>query len=64
MAKMNYFIKEKVVLSIEADKKYKSIIEKDFENFDQYEEVSNITSLEVAKLVIKRLLEERYEMNN
>lgn len=61
---MNDFIKEKVTSSIEADKTYKSIIEKDFENFDQYEEVSKIKSLEVAKLVIKRLLEERYEMNN
>lgn len=40
-----------------ADDTLKEILSKRYDNFDQYEEVSKITDLEVAKLIIKRLLD-------
>ena len=39
-----------------ADDTLKEILSKRYDTFDQYEEVSKITDLEVAKLIIKRLL--------
>lgn len=40
-----------------ADETLKEILSKKYDTFDQYEEVSKITDLEIAKLVIKRLLD-------
>ena len=40
-----------------ADETLKRILAKDYYNFDQYAEVSTITDLEVAKIIIKRLLD-------
>lgn len=44
-----------------ADDTLKEILAKRYDTFDQYEEVSKITDLEVAKLIIKRLLD---KLNN
>ena len=40
-----------------ADETLREILSKRYDTFDQYEEVSKITDLEVAKLIIKRLLD-------
>lgn len=40
-----------------ADETLQKILAKKYDTFDQYEEVSQITDLEVAKLIIKRLLD-------
>lgn len=49
--------KEKARISKEADSALERILAKQHDNFDQYEEVGKITDLEVAKVVIKRLLD-------
>lgn len=49
---------EKARITKEADDTLATILSKKYDNFDQYEEVSKITDLEVAKLIIKRLLDE------
>jgi len=41
----------------EADEKLKNILSKSYNNFEQYEEVNKINDIEVAKLIIKRLLD-------
>lgn len=48
---------EKVRINEEADKTLEAILSKRYDTFDQYCEVSKITDLEVAKMVIKRLLD-------
>lgn len=48
---------EKARISKEADATLQTILSKEHDNFDQYEEVSKITDLEVAKVVIKWLLD-------
>ena len=50
------FIVEKARVAKIADATLITILEKEHYNFDQYAEVSKITDLEVAKLIIKRLL--------
>lgn len=49
--------KEKVRVDKEADKTLNSILSKQYDSFEQYSEVSKITELEVAKVIIKRLLD-------
>ena len=49
--------KEKVRIDKEADKTLNSILSKQYDSFEQYREVSKITELEVAKVIIKRLLD-------
>ena len=41
----------------EADEAVKNILSKQYDNFDQYAEVNKIEDLDVAKMVIKRLLD-------
>lgn len=41
----------------EADATLKNILSKQYDNFDQYTEVNKIEDLDVAKMVIKRLLD-------
>lgn len=41
----------------EADDTLKDILSKRYDNFDQYQRVAEIQDLDVAKLVIKRLLD-------
>lgn len=41
----------------EADRTLETILSKSHDTFDQYQEVSRITDLEVAKVIIKRLLD-------
>lgn len=41
----------------DADDTLANILSKRYENFEQYEEVSKIDDLEVAKIIIKRLLD-------
>jgi hypothetical protein len=48
---------EKARIFKEADETLEEILSKRHDNFDQYEQVSKITDLEVAKVVIKRLLD-------
>lgn len=48
---------EKARISKEADETLEEILSKRHDNFDQYEQVSKINDLEVAKVVIKRLLD-------
>ncbi len=48
---------EKARISKEADETLEEILSKRYDNFDQYEQVSKINDLEVAKVVIKRLLD-------
>lgn len=48
---------KKVRVNEEADKTLETILSKRYDTFDQYCEVSKITDLEVAKMVIKRLLD-------
>lgn len=49
--------KKKTEQAKEADKILKEIYSKRHDNFDQYEAVSKISDLEVAKVIIKRLLD-------
>ena len=49
--------KERVRINKEADKTLENILNNNYDTFEQYEEVSKITDLEVAKVVIKRLLD-------
>lgn len=46
----------------EADKAVKNILSKQYDNFDQYAEVNKIEDLDVAKIVIKRLLDKVNEV--
>lgn len=46
-----------------ADDTLDKILSKSYPNFEQYEEVSKITELEVAKIIIKRLLDKVDESN-
>ena len=48
---------EKARISKEADETLNTILSKRYDNFEQYEEVSKITDVEVAKVIIKRLLD-------
>lgn len=48
---------EKARVTRKADETLYTILTKSHDNFDQYEEVNNITELEVAKVIIKRLLD-------
>ena len=48
---------EKVRISTEADRTLETILSKRYDTFDQYSEVSKIADLEVAKMIIKRLLD-------
>ena len=47
---------EKARINKEADKTLNEILSKNYDTFDQYSEISKITDLEVAKAIIKRLL--------
>ena len=49
--------KEKVRIDKEADNTLNNILSKQYDSFEQYREVSKITELEVAKVIIKRLLD-------
>lgn len=49
--------KEKAHISREANEVTENILSKRYDTFEQYEEVSKIVDLEVAKVVIKRLLD-------
>ena len=49
--------KEKVRINKEADETLNNILSKQYDDFDQYHEVSKITDLAVAKVIIKRLLD-------
>jgi hypothetical protein len=49
--------KEKARITYEADKLLEDILSKQYDTFDQYEAVSEINDLEVAKMIIKRLLD-------
>ena len=46
-----------------ADETIENILSKQYNNFDQYAEVSKIDDLDVAKLVIKRLLDKLNDAN-
>ena len=48
---------EKVKKTKEADETLNKILNKNYDTFEQYEEVSKITDIEVAKVIIKRLLD-------
>lgn len=48
---------EKARISKEADKTLTTILSKRYDTFEQYEEVSKITNIDVAKVIIKRLLD-------
>ncbi len=48
---------EKARISKQAEETLNNILRKEYDNFDQYEEVNKITDLEVAKVIIKRLLD-------
>lgn len=54
-------IEEKAALAQKADDTFEAILSSRYDNFDQYDEVNKIDSLEVAKLVIKRLLDKLHE---
>ena len=49
--------KEIARISQKADATLDQILEKKYDTFDQYAEVSKITDVEVAKIIIKRLLD-------
>ncbi len=49
--------KEKARIAKEADNTLDTILSKKYDTFDQYKEVSKIDDLEVAKVIIKRLLD-------
>ena len=44
-------------ITVEADNALQNILSKQYDNFDMYAEVSRLDDLEVAKLIIKRLLD-------
>lgn len=48
---------EKARISEQADEALNNILSKNYDTFDQYAEVSKITDIEVAKVIIKRLLD-------
>ncbi len=48
---------KKIKIAREADKKLEEILGKQYDNFEQYAAVSKIDDLEVAKIIIKRLLD-------
>lgn len=50
--------KKKMEEVLAATEAVNNILSKRYDNFDQYEEVNKIEDLSVAKLVIKRLLDE------
>lgn len=54
---------EKARITQLADDTLEKILSKSYDNFEQYEEVSKITELEVAKIIIKRLLDKVDESN-
>lgn len=49
--------KKKAEITQKADETLQQIFSKQYDTFDMYEEVSKITDLEVAKMIIKRLLD-------
>lgn len=49
--------KEKARITKKADETLDHILSKRYDTFEQYEEVSKITDIEVAKVIIKRLLD-------
>ena len=49
--------KEKARISKEANTTLNNILSKKYNTFEQYEEVSKITDIEVTKIIIKRLLD-------
>lgn len=49
--------KEKARINTEANETLERVLSKKYDNFDQYEEVSKIKDIEVAKIIIKRLLD-------
>lgn len=49
--------KQKAKIITEADKRLDNILSKSYDTFDQYSEISKIKDLEVAKIIIKRLLD-------
>lgn len=53
--------KEKARISREANEVTENILSKRYDTFEQYEEVSKIADLEVAKVVIKLLLDKLAE---
>lgn len=55
--KLMQYMDEQAKATREAEKTLERILSKTYENFDQYAEVSKIEDLEVAKMVIKRLLD-------
>lgn len=48
---------EKARINKQADETLKRILDLKYDNFEQYHEVSQIKDVEVAKVVIKRLLD-------
>lgn len=52
---------ERARVNKEADEALDNILGKRYDNFEQYEEVSNIQDVEVAKVIIKRLLDKLNE---
>ena len=48
---------KKIKIAREADKYLEEILGKQYDNFEQYAAVSKIDDLEVAKIIIKRLLD-------
>jgi len=48
---------ESARITLETDSTLKDILSKQYDNFDQYSEVNRISDIEVAKLIIKRLLD-------
>ena len=48
--------KEKARITRESDSTLETILMKRYDNFEQWEEVSKLTDLDIAKLIIKRLL--------
>ena len=49
--------KEKTRISKEANATLDNILRKKYDIFEQYEEIRKITDIEVAKIIIKRLLD-------
>lgn len=48
---------KKAKINKEADETLNNILSKNYDTFEQYAEVSKITDIEVAKVIIKRLLD-------
>lgn len=53
--------KEKARIAKEADNALDTILSKKYDTFEQHKEENKITDLEIAKLIIKRLLD---KLNN